>query len=132
MTLPDPCTLPGARAQLLVPRLLDALAGGAAPQAAFADAWGAVPLATFLPWAPSMLSLLGAPAGVALLPALQVCFAVDWPPMEKCAAGSVRVLGFQRCSWGKALSQQHADADCCHAPQLTGLARGHAQAAQRP
>lgn len=62
----------GKQAQLYVPRLLDALAGGAAPEAAFAARWRGVPLAAFLPWSPSMLSLLGELQGEALLPALEV------------------------------------------------------------
>ena len=55
-----------------MPRLLDVLAGGSAPQAAFAAGWRSVPLPAFLPWAPSMLSLLDELHGEALLPTLEV------------------------------------------------------------
>lgn len=55
-----------------MPRLLDVLAGGSAPQAAFSAGWRSVPLPAFLPWAPSMLSLLDDSHGEALLPALEV------------------------------------------------------------
>lgn len=55
-----------------MPRLLDVLAGGSAPQAAFSAGWRSVPLPAFLPWAPSMLSLLDEPHSEALLPALEV------------------------------------------------------------
>lgn len=55
-----------------MPRLLDALAGDEAPRAAFAERWRGVSLSAFLPWVPSMLSLLGEQQGDALLPALQV------------------------------------------------------------
>lgn len=62
----------GQHAQLYVPRLLDVLAGGSAAEAAFAAGWRRVPVAAFLPWAPSMLSLLDEPHSEALLPALEV------------------------------------------------------------
>lgn len=65
----------GKQAQLYVPRLLDALTGGAAAEAAFAAHWRGVPLEAFLPWGPSMLSLLEEPQGEALLPVLEVCSA---------------------------------------------------------
>lgn len=56
----------------MVPRLLDVIEGSGAAQDAFAPGWAAVPLPALLPWASSMLSLLGGDAGDALLPVLQV------------------------------------------------------------
>ena len=74
----------GQQAQLYVPRLLDVLAGGGAPEAAFASGWRSVPLAAFLPWAPSMLSLLDEPHGEALLPALEVSLRVADLGRQRC------------------------------------------------
>lgn len=62
----------GRDARLMVPRLLDVIEGSGAARDAFAPGWPAVPLPALLPWASSMLSLLGGNAGDVLLPMLQV------------------------------------------------------------
>lgn len=56
----------------MAPRLLDVVAGSEAARCAFLQGWSAVPLLAFLPWAATMLSLLGQDAGGALLPLLKV------------------------------------------------------------
>ena len=62
----------GQEAQLYVPRLLSVLGSSKTAQHCFTQVWSSVPLHVLLPWAAQMLSLLDAPQGEALLPALQV------------------------------------------------------------
>lgn len=62
----------GEQARLMVPRLLDVIAGSGPARDAFLTGWNGVPLLAFLPWAATMLSLLGQDAGDALLPLLKV------------------------------------------------------------
>jgi hypothetical protein len=63
---------PGDQARLFVPRVLMVMGGGGPTADAFLADWQRVPLASLLPWAAQMLSLLGEPEGAALLPALEV------------------------------------------------------------
>jgi hypothetical protein len=60
----------------MVPRLLDVLQGSSAARSALTPGWAALPLPAFLPWAPTMLSLLGGEAGDTLLPILKVLWSV--------------------------------------------------------
>ena len=62
----------GQEAQLYVPRILSVLGSSQDAQQCFAEVWSRVALHVLLPWAAQMLSLLEAPQGAALLPALQV------------------------------------------------------------
>ncbi len=62
----------GREAQLYVPRLLSVIGSSEAAGRCFREAWHKVPLPLLLPWVAQMLSLLDAPQGEALLPALKV------------------------------------------------------------
>ena len=55
----------------MVPRALTVLEGRKAAQLAWSTAWHSAPLHVLLPWAAQMLSLLGSPEGIALLPTLK-------------------------------------------------------------
>ena len=62
----------GQEAQLYVPRILSVLGSSKEARQCFTEVWNSVPLHVLLPWAAQMLSLLDAPQGEALLPAIQV------------------------------------------------------------